>query len=49
MGCGCAQRKQWLNERRPGLGDKAQRLIQIGLGVAVFAGLVWALKGDARG
>lgn len=28
MGCGCAARKQWLNEQSPGLGDRVERGIK---------------------
>lgn len=48
MGCGCDRRKAWLNERRPGLGDTVERVIEIGMGLAVLAALVFLLKGDAR-
>lgn len=43
MGCGCEQRKAWLNEQRPGLGDTTERLIEIGVAALVTAGLIWLL------
>lgn len=31
MGCGCEGRKEWLNARKPGLGDKTEQVIKKGV------------------
>jgi hypothetical protein len=44
MGCGCERRKTWLNERQPGLGDKVERGIEVGIAALVTLGLLWAMR-----
>jgi hypothetical protein len=41
MDCGCERRKQWLNQQRPGLGDRVERAIKW-LAIPAAAVMAWA-------